>query len=116
MEITKKKIEKYPYIDMFVDAMSSINATEYVAKDDDLKSFMLFMMMYVKAIRELDQRNIPKMNENISERMKYIFQNDRHQYIDILSKWSIGPPPGLPLPNTFSQRYKRNIIKAPKID
>lgn len=98
-KVSKKP--KYPYIDTFVRGMSDINAKDYIQRDDDLKSLLLFMMLYVRSVRELDNEGCERSDSNISDRMKYLFENERHSYIENLVSVNFSRPPGLSLPSNL---------------
>ena len=73
--------KNYPFIDLFVAGMMSFNAHKHVQNDSDLKSLLVFMILFKDTIKELDYYGSDLSYENISGVMKSKYSEDHGRYI-----------------------------------
>lgn len=92
-----KQITKYPFIDLFVSGMMSFGAHNHVRNDMDLKTLMVFMILFKDTIKELDYYGSELSYANIRGVMQSKYDNDHGRYIytDETRPRVIFGPPGL---------------------
>lgn len=68
-------VKKYPFIEKFVKAMSSMNAPEYITRDIDLKSLIYFFVLYTNVCRSLSQNKQELSEEKIINEMNLAYSS-----------------------------------------
>lgn len=80
MDKVIKKID-YPFLDTFVLGMMTFGGQHHVRNDQDLKSLLVFMVMFKDTIKELDYDGFELSYKNITSRIKTKFRQDRLNYV-----------------------------------
>ena len=72
---------KYPFIDVFVSSLMSFNAHTLMQNNLDIKSLLVFLVLFKDTIKELDYYGTELTFENITHLMKQKYTLDHAKYI-----------------------------------